>query len=69
VGPTGARLWQNSAGSEDDPEPKRRAAELLPQASFVALAGLDHAQAINRADLVLPPVLAFLAGAPAPGGR
>ncbi|MGH2369447.1 MAG: alpha/beta fold hydrolase [Chloroflexota bacterium] len=57
------------AGSEDNPDPKQRAADLLPNASFVALAGLDHAQAINRADLVLPHVLAFLAGASAPGGR
>ncbi|HEY7030125.1 MAG TPA: alpha/beta hydrolase [Thermomicrobiales bacterium] len=50
------------AGSLDNPEPKAQAARLMPHASFVALDGLDHAQAMNRADLVLPPVLAFLAG-------
>jgi pimeloyl-ACP methyl ester carboxylesterase len=48
-------------GSEDNPEPKRQAAVLVPNASFVMLVGLDHAQAFNRAGLVLPPVLAFLA--------
>jgi pimeloyl-ACP methyl ester carboxylesterase len=57
------------AGSEDNPEPKQRAAALLPNAAFVALDGLDHAQAMNRADRVLPPVLAFLSGAPATGYR
>ena len=51
------------AGSEDNPEPKRRAADLLPNAAFVAIDGLDHAQTMNRADLVLPHVLAFLADA------
>jgi pimeloyl-ACP methyl ester carboxylesterase len=50
------------AGTLDNPEPKAEAARLLPNASFVALDGLDHAQAMNRADLVLPHVLAFLEG-------
>jgi pimeloyl-ACP methyl ester carboxylesterase len=57
------------AGSDDTPEPKRRAADLLPNGAFVAIEGLDHAQAFNRADLVLPHVLAFLAGAPDLGVR
>jgi pimeloyl-ACP methyl ester carboxylesterase len=50
------------AGTLDNPEPKAEAARLLANASFVALDGLDHAQAMNRADLVLPQVLAFLEG-------
>ena len=49
-------------GSLDDPEPKVQAAQLLPNATFVALDGLDHAQAMNRADMVLPHALAFLEG-------
>jgi pimeloyl-ACP methyl ester carboxylesterase len=50
------------AGTLDNPEPKEEAARLLPNAAFVALDGLDHAQAMNRADLVLPHAEAFLAG-------
>ena len=50
------------AGTLDTPAPKEAAARLLPNAAFVALGGLDHAQAMNRADLVLPHALAFLAG-------
>ena len=42
--------------------PDEEAARLLPNAPFVALDGLDHAPAMNRADLVLPHALAFLAG-------
>jgi pimeloyl-ACP methyl ester carboxylesterase len=49
-------------GTPDDPEPKVQVAQLLPNAAFVALDGLDHAQAMNRADLVLPHALAFLEG-------
>ena len=49
------------AGALDTPEPKAQGARLLPNAAFVALDGLDHAQAMNRADLVLPHALAFLA--------
>jgi pimeloyl-ACP methyl ester carboxylesterase len=50
------------AGALDNPEPKEQVTRLLPNAEFVALDGLDHAQAMNRADLVLPHALAFLAG-------
>jgi pimeloyl-ACP methyl ester carboxylesterase len=50
------------AGTQDDPEPKERAARLLPNGAFVALDGLDHAAAFGRSDLVLPHALAFLAG-------
>ena len=49
-------------GALDNPEPREQAARLLPNATFVALDGLDHAQAMNRADLVLPHAMAFLAG-------
>ena len=38
----------------------QRAAEALPRARFVPLAGLDHGQAGMRSDLVLPHVRAFL---------
>ena len=50
------------AGALDDLERKEQGARLLRHPSFVALDGLDHAQAMNRADLVLPHALAFLAG-------
>jgi pimeloyl-ACP methyl ester carboxylesterase len=49
-------------GALDDPDPKEQVARLLPHATFVALDGLDHAQTMNRADLVLPHALAFLEG-------
>jgi pimeloyl-ACP methyl ester carboxylesterase len=48
-------------GTSDNPEPKKRAAEAMPNATFVPLEGLDHAAAINRSELVLPHVTAFLA--------
>ncbi len=48
-------------GTNDDPEPKQRAASAMPDATYVALDGLDHAAAINRSDLVLPHIAAFLA--------
>lgn len=51
------------AGTLDEPDPVQRAARLMPHATFVALVGLDHAQAIARSDIVLPHVLAFLARA------
>ena len=51
------------AGTLDEPDPVERAARLMPHATFVALAGLDHAQAIARTDVVLPHVLGFLARA------
>jgi pimeloyl-ACP methyl ester carboxylesterase len=48
-------------GEEDVLYPEvRRAADLLPNARFVTLPGLDHFQAASRADLVLPHVTAFL---------
>jgi pimeloyl-ACP methyl ester carboxylesterase len=48
------------AGTEDDPGPKETAARLLPNASFIALDGLNHAAVLERTDLVLPHVAAFL---------
>jgi pimeloyl-ACP methyl ester carboxylesterase len=54
------------SGSEDKPEPKRQAEVLMPCASFVMISSLDHALAFNRAELVLPIVLAFLAAPSAP---
>ena len=50
------------AGTHDNPEPKAQGARLMANATFVGLDGLDHAQAMNRADVVLPHALAFLAG-------
>lgn len=50
------------AGTDDDPDPKAQAARLMANATFVGLEGLDHAQAMNRADVALPHALAFLAG-------
>jgi pimeloyl-ACP methyl ester carboxylesterase len=47
-------------GTNDNPDPKQRAAKAMPNATFVALDGLDHAAAINRSDLVLPHITAFL---------
>jgi pimeloyl-ACP methyl ester carboxylesterase len=47
-------------GTDDDPDPVRRAAQIMPNATFVALGGLDHAQAFARLDLILPQVQAFL---------
>ena len=49
------------AGTLDEPDPVKRAARLMPNAAFVALQGLDHAQTFERSDLVLPSVRAFLA--------
>ena len=49
------------AGTLDEPDPVKRAARLMPNAAFVALQGLDHAQTFDRSDLVLPPVRAFFA--------
>ncbi len=49
-------------GTFDEPEAVKRGATLMPKATFVALEGLDHAQAFERSDLVLPHVLRFLAG-------
>ena len=49
------------AGTLDEPDVMLRAARLMPNAAFVALQGLDHAQTFERSDLVLPPVRAFFA--------
>lgn len=38
----------------------RECAQRMPKATFVSLPGLDHAQAMERKDLVLPHVTAFL---------
>jgi pimeloyl-ACP methyl ester carboxylesterase len=48
------------AGTDDNPEPKAMPAQLLPDATFVALEGLDHAAVFNHGDLVVPHVRAFL---------
>jgi pimeloyl-ACP methyl ester carboxylesterase len=48
-------------GTEDHPELKEQAARDMPNATFVPLDGLNHASAINRSELVLPHVTAFLA--------
>ena len=48
-------------GTDDYPDrlPDRAAAK-MPNATVVALEGLNHTQAIRRSDLVLPHVVAFL---------
>jgi pimeloyl-ACP methyl ester carboxylesterase len=48
-------------GTNDDPDPKARSADELPDATFVAIAGLDHAAGFYRRDLALPHVTTFLA--------
>jgi pimeloyl-ACP methyl ester carboxylesterase len=54
------------AGTLDEPELVARAADLMPNASFVALADLDHAQAFEHSHKVLPHVQRFLAQVTAP---
>jgi pimeloyl-ACP methyl ester carboxylesterase len=49
-------------GTADVPEPAARAAQAMPCARFVPLVGLDHAQAINRSDLVLLTSSRFCSG-------
>lgn len=46
----------------DDPrhEGMKRSAALMPNAAFVTLPGLNHGQASQRSDLVLPHITAFL---------
>jgi pimeloyl-ACP methyl ester carboxylesterase len=46
--------------------PVKTCAEALPHATFVLLAGCNHATAWARADLVLPHVQEFLAAVPTP---
>lgn len=47
-------------GTDDDQASVERGAQLLPNARFVRLNGLNHAQAFRRSDLVLPHVIRFL---------
>ena len=47
-------------GGEDDPARVERAATDMPNATFVAFDGLNHAQAFRQRDLVLPHVVNFL---------
>jgi len=49
-------------GEKDDDYPRaQQAGQILPNATFVCLAGLDHIEACCRTDLVLPHVRRFLA--------
>ena len=54
------------AGTRDEPELVARTADLMPNASFIALEGLDHAQAFEQSSQVLPHVRRFLARVEAP---
>lgn len=47
-------------GTADNPDPVRQAAHEMPNATFIELEGLDHAQGYARYDLVLPHVKPFL---------
>ena len=48
-------------GDHDEPhDAARRAAEALPNATFLSLEGFDHAQAFRRGDIIVPRVRAFL---------
>lgn len=51
-----------SGDRDDSHERARRAAEALPEATFLSLPGLSHLGAILRSHVVLPHVLAFLRG-------
>jgi pimeloyl-ACP methyl ester carboxylesterase len=51
------------AGTRDEVEEIERTARLMPNATFVALDGLNHLQAYTRRDVVLPHVLAFVSRA------
>ncbi|MDP9357079.1 MAG: hypothetical protein M3R02_17685 [Chloroflexota bacterium] len=48
------------AGTLGEPEPTKRARRLVANATFVALEGLNHAQALSRRGLSLPHRLQFL---------
>jgi pimeloyl-ACP methyl ester carboxylesterase len=51
------------AGTEDgNHDFVEKAAGEMPTASFVSLDGLDHGQAFQRSDVVLPHLTQFLAG-------
>ena len=55
-------LWLFYAGDQDYLyERAKKTAEIIPNANFVSLPGLDHSGAIIRSELVLPHVLKFLA--------
>jgi pimeloyl-ACP methyl ester carboxylesterase len=52
-------------GDKDSPQgydSARQAADAMPNATFVSLAGLNHVDAFVESELVLPHVKAFLAG-------
>ncbi len=58
------------SGTDDPLRPEiARAAGLLPRARFVEIAGCNHMTALQRADLVLPPLCAFLGGSAPPQAR
>ena len=48
-------------GTDDNPDPKIRAAQAIPNAQYIPLDGLNHASAINLSRRILPHVTAFLA--------
>jgi len=48
-------------GEYDNPSAVKETSELLPDATFICLPGLDHIQAGSRLDLVIPYMKAFLA--------
>lgn len=53
------------AGTLDGREPTKRARRLMANATFVALEGINHAQALSRRGLILPRLLQFLGRAEA----
>ena len=61
--PVPALLYAGAADDWAAPDTVERAARLMPDAAFVALGGLDHAQGLTRSDLVMAHALAFLARA------
>ena len=48
------------AGTDDNSAPVERAAQLMPNATFLPLEGLNHAAGFRRSDLILPNVIRFL---------
>ena len=55
-----ALLYCGDADRFADPGSMREAAEVMPNATFVSLPGLDHLPALVRSDLVMPHVRGFL---------
>jgi pimeloyl-ACP methyl ester carboxylesterase len=47
-------------GTDDNPDPKMRAAQAIPNATYIPLDGLNHASAINLSERILPHVTAFV---------